>query len=58
MELMTRTERTGGARLGDLPVGTATPDAFRFGLQTRTQVKYQVLIRNSLSFLSPWITLL
>mmetsp|Transcript_7420 Transcript_7420/g.21943 ORF Transcript_7420/g.21943 Transcript_7420/m.21943 type:complete len:903 (+) Transcript_7420:355-3063(+) len=37
MELMTRTERTGGARLGDLPVGTATPDAFRFGLQTRTQ---------------------
>lgn len=38
MELMARAERTAGGRLGDLDVGAATPDAFRFGLQTRTQV--------------------
>lgn len=38
LDLMGRAERTAGGRLGDLGDAGATPDAFRFGLETRIQV--------------------
>jgi hypothetical protein len=36
---MERAERTAGSRLGDLGPAGATPDAFRFGVETRIQVR-------------------
>jgi hypothetical protein len=36
---MERAERTAGSRLGDLGSAGATPDAFRFGVETRIQVQ-------------------
>lgn len=38
LDLMGRAERTAGSRLGDLGSGGATPDDFRFGVETRIQV--------------------
>lgn len=38
MDLMGRAERTAGGRLGDLGAAGATPDAFRFGVESRIQV--------------------
>ena len=39
LSLMERAERTAGSRLGDLGSAGATPDAFRFGVETRIQVQ-------------------
>ena len=38
LSLMERAERTAGSRLGDLGSAGATPDAFRFGVETRIKV--------------------
>ena len=41
LSLMERAERTASSRLGDLGAAGATPDAFRFGVETRIQVRAQ-----------------
>lgn len=38
LDIMARAERTAIGRLGGEPGGSDTPDAFRFGLETRIQV--------------------
>lgn len=39
LTLMERAERTAGSRLGNMGTADATPDAFRFGVETRIQVQ-------------------